>query len=165
MTLREIIKLAKKVGADAIHPGYGFLSENVNFVKRCQEEGIIFVGPEPEVMDRLGDKVSAKKIARACEVPLIEDNQKKLTDIKIVKSEAKNIGFPIMIKAVAGGGGRGMRVVRSEDELELLFNEAKGEAVRAFGDGTMFMEKFVRQTETYRSTNHGGQLRQPGSPF
>ena len=143
LDIEEIIKLAKKVGADAIHPGYGFLSENVNFVKRCQEEGIIFVGPEPEVMDRLGDKVSAKKIARACEVPLIEDNQKKLTDIKIVKSEAKNIGFPIMIKAVAGGGGRGMRVVRSEDELELLFNEAKGEAVRAFGDGTMFMEKFV----------------------
>ena len=80
LDIEEIIKLAKKVGADAIHPGYGFLSENVTFVRRCQEEGIIFVGPEPEVMDRLGDKVSAKKIARACNVPLIEDNQKELND-------------------------------------------------------------------------------------
>lgn len=143
LDIEEIIKLAKKVGANAIHPGYGFLSENVNFVRRCQEEGIIFVGPEPEVMDRLGDKVSAKKIARACKVPLIEDNENELTDIKVVKAEAKRIGFPVMIKAVAGGGGRGMRVVRNADELELLYNEAKGEAVRAFGDGTMFMEKFV----------------------
>jgi pyruvate carboxylase len=143
LDIEEIIKLAKKVGADAIHPGYGFLSENVTFVRRCQEEGIIFVGPEPEVMDRLGDKVSAKKIARACNVPLIEDNQKELNDIKVVKAEAKRIGYPVMIKAVAGGGGRGMRVVRKEEDLELLFNEAKGEAVRAFGDGTMFMEKFV----------------------
>ena len=143
LDIEEIIKLAKKIGVDAIHPGYGFLSENVNFVRRCQEEGIIFVGPEPEVMDRLGDKVSAKTIARSCDVPLIEDNRKELKDIKVLKEEAKRIGYPVMLKAVAGGGGRGMRVVRKEEDLELLFNEAKGEALRSFGDDTMFMEKFV----------------------
>ena len=143
LDIEEIINLAKKIGVDAIHPGYGFLSENVNFVRRCQEEGIIFVGPEPEVMDKLGDKVCAKTIARECNIPLIEDNQKELNNIDIVREEAKRIGLPIMMKAVAGGGGRGMRVVRKIEELELLFNEAKGEALRSFGDDTMFMEKFV----------------------
>ena len=143
LDIEEIINLAKKIGVDAIHPGYGFLSENVNFVRRCQEEGIIFVGPEPEVMDKLGDKVCAKTIARECNIPLIEDNQKELKNIDIVREEAKRIGLPIMMKAVAGGGGRGMRVVRKLEDLELLFNEAKGEALRSFGDDTMFMEKFV----------------------
>ncbi|NVJ46351.1 MAG: pyruvate carboxylase, partial [Cytophagia bacterium] len=143
LDIEEIISLAKREKVDAIHPGYGFLSENVNFVKACKAAGITFVGPEPEVMQRLGDKVQAKIVARNAEVPLIEDSQVDLTDSTIALQEAKKIGFPVMVKAAAGGGGRGMRVVRSEDQLEGSFNEAKGEAKKAFGDDTIFIEKFI----------------------
>ncbi|MEM6965669.1 MAG: pyruvate carboxylase [Bacteroidota bacterium] len=143
LDIEKIIQVAKKNEVDAIHPGYGFLSENVNFARRCREEGIIFIGPDPEVMDKLGDKVAAKKIARAVNVPLIEDSQEKLTSEEVVLEEAKRIGFPIMVKAAAGGGGRGMRVVQDAKSLLKAFNEAKGEAKTAFGDDTIFLEKFV----------------------
>jgi len=143
LDIEKIIQVAKKNNVDAIHPGYGFLSENVNFATRCREEGIIFIGPAPEVMDKLGDKVAAKKIARAVNVPLIEDSKRNLTSEEIVLEEAKRIGFPIMVKAAAGGGGRGMRVVRNSKSLVKAFNEAKGEAKTAFGDDTIFLEKFV----------------------
>ncbi len=145
LDIEEIIKVAKRNNVDAIHPGYGFLSENVNFARRCREEGIIFVGPQPEVMDKLGDKVAAKKIARAVGVPMIEDSQKDLTSQKIAMAEAKRIGYPIMVKAAAGGGGRGMRVVRNETELKTAYKEAKGEAKTAFGDDTVFLEKFIER--------------------
>ncbi|WP_286755698.1 pyruvate carboxylase [Roseivirga sp. UBA838] len=143
LNIDEIIALAKREGVDAIHPGYGFLSENVHFVRACKAAGITFVGPEPEVMQRLGDKVQAKIVARNAQVPLIEDSQEPLTSSAIALKEAKRIGFPVMVKAAAGGGGRGMRVVRSEDELERAFNEARGEAGKAFGDDTIFIEKFI----------------------
>ncbi|GAB4130023.1 MAG: pyruvate carboxylase [Raineya sp.] len=143
LDVEEIIALAKKVKADAIHPGYGFLSENVNLARRCREEGIIFVGPEPEVMEALGDKIASKKIAIEAQVPIIQDNQEAITTFEIALKEAKRIGFPIMVKASAGGGGRGMRVVRNEADLEKAYNEAKGEAGRSFGDDTLFMEKFI----------------------
>ncbi|WP_420385692.1 pyruvate carboxylase [Roseivirga sp.] len=143
LDIEEIISLAKREEVDAIHPGYGFLSENVNFVRACKEAGITFVGPEPEVMQRLGDKVQAKIVARNAEVPLIEDSQKDLTDSLVALQEAQKIGFPVMVKAAAGGGGRGMRVVRTEDQLEQAFNEAKSEAKKAFGDDTVFIEKFI----------------------
>lgn len=143
LDIEEIITLAKRKGVDAIHPGYGFLSENVRFARRCQEEGIIFIGPEPEVMDQLGDKVAAKKIALAAQVPIIEDSKEDLTDIQVAKKEAKRIGFPLMIKAAAGGGGRGMRVIRTEEELDRSFSEAKNEAGNAFGDDTVFFEKYI----------------------
>jgi len=143
LDVEEIIALAKKIKADAIHPGYGFLSENVNLARRCREEGIIFVGPEPEVMEALGDKIASKKIAIEAQVPIIQDNQQDLTTFEIALQEAQRIGFPVMIKASAGGGGRGMRVVRNEADLEKAYNEAKGEAKRAFGDDTLFMEKFI----------------------
>ena len=143
LDIPEIIALAKRENVDAIHPGYGFLSENVNFVRACKEAGITFVGPEPEVMQRLGDKVQAKIVARNAQVPLIEDSKVDLADSSIALAEAKKIGFPVMVKAAAGGGGRGMRVVRSEDQLEKAFNEAKGEAKKAFGDDTIFIEKFI----------------------
>ncbi|MFT6360983.1 MAG: pyruvate carboxylase, partial [Saprospiraceae bacterium] len=143
LDIEKIIQVAKKNDVDAIHPGYGFLSENVQFARRCREEGIIFIGPSPEVMDKLGDKVAAKKIARAVNVPLIEDSKKKLTSEEIILEEANRIGFPIMVKAAAGGGGRGMRVVRDPKSLVKAFNEAKGEAKTAFGDDTIFLEKFV----------------------
>jgi pyruvate carboxylase len=143
LDIEEIIRTAKKYEIDAIHPGYGFLSENVNFNRRCREEGIIFVGPSPDAMNMLGDKVAAKKIALACNVPMIEDSKAQLTDAAIALKEALGIGLPVMLKAAAGGGGRGMRVIRKEDELEKSFNEAKREAANAFGDDTIFIEKFV----------------------
>lgn len=143
LDIEEIIRLAKEKNIDAIHPGYGFLSENVQFARRCREEGIIFVGPSPEAMDRLGDKVAAKIAARECNVPVIEDSQIDLSDADIALKEAERIGFPVMIKAAAGGGGRGMRVVRNAEELKRAFNEAKGEAGKAFGIDTVFIEKFI----------------------
>ena len=143
LNIEGIIKLAKEQQIDAIHPGYGFLSENVNFATRCREEGITFIGPKPEVMHKLGDKVAAKKIAREVKVPLIEDSQKDLTSEAIVLEEAERIGFPIMVKAAAGGGGRGMRVVKNTTELKKAYKEAKGEALTAFGDDTIFLERYV----------------------
>ncbi len=143
LDIEEILALAKKEDVDAIHPGYGFLSENVHFVRRCKEEGIIFIGPEPEVMDQLGDKVKAKQVAQKAGVPLIEDSKKDLSSYEVAKSEAERIGFPVMVKAAAGGGGRGMRVVREPHHLENSFHEAKGEAKKAFGDDTIFIEKFI----------------------
>ncbi len=143
LDIEEIISVAKREGVDGIHPGYGFLSENVNLARRCREEGITFIGPQPEVMEQLGDKVQAKIVARNAQVPLIEDSKAELTSIDIVKQEADRIGFPLMVKAAAGGGGRGMRVVKRTEDLELSFNEAKGEAAKAFGDDTIFLEKFI----------------------
>jgi pyruvate carboxylase len=143
LDIEEIIRVAKANDADAIHPGYGFLSENVNFARRCEEEGIVFVGPEPEVMEQLGDKMAAKKLARRVGVPLIEDSRDPLLDEETVLREAKRIGFPVMIKAAAGGGGRGMRVVRNKEELIPEYREARREAMTAFGDDSVFLEKFI----------------------
>ncbi len=145
LDIEEIILLAKRQRVDAIHPGYGFLSENVHFVRRCQEEGIIFVGPDPEVMEKMGDKVSAKEIAIQAEVPVIEDSKQPLSSIEVALEEAERIGFPVMVKAAAGGGGRGMRVVRDSKMLKQSFTEAKNEALKAFGDDTVFLEKFIEQ--------------------
>lgn len=143
LSIESIIAVAKKCNADAIHPGYGFLSENSEFARACEVNGIIFIGPRPEVMDALGNKVAAKIVANKCKVPIIESNAVPLTSSNIANEEAKRIGFPIMLKAAAGGGGRGMRVVKDEDSLELAFNEAKREALNAFGDDTVFIEKYV----------------------
>ncbi|GAA5220290.1 pyruvate carboxylase [Membranihabitans marinus] len=143
LDIDEIIKVAKANDVDAIHPGYGFLSENVRFAERCKAEGIIFVGPTPEIMMALGDKVRAKEIAEAVNVPTIKDSQQDITSEEILLSEAENIGFPIMVKAAAGGGGRGMRIVRSASEIVAAYREAKREAKSAFGDDTIFLEKFI----------------------
>lgn len=139
----EIIGLAKSKNVDAIHPGYGFLSENSDFARKCAESGIIFIGPDPEVMDALGDKIIAKKIAVKCNVPIIESSKKKLTSLKVALSEAKNIGFPLMLKAASGGGGRGMRIICEAKDLEQHFDSARNESLNAFGDDTMFLEKYV----------------------
>lgn len=143
LDVEEIIRVAKLNGADAIHPGYGFLSENVTLAKRCGEEGIIFVGPRPDVMERLGDKVAAKKVAMEVGVPLIPDSRVPLLKLADAVNEAEYIGYPVMLKAAAGGGGRGMRVVRNEEEMSKSFFEAKNEAKKAFGDDTVFIEKFI----------------------
>ncbi len=143
LDIEEIIAVAKRNKVDAIHPGYGFLSENEHFARRCREEDIVFVGPEPEVMARLGDKVAAKELARSIDVPLIDDNKFPLTSENIALEEARRIGFPLMVKAASGGGGRGMRIVREELSLIAAFNEAKAEAKNAFGDDTVFFEKYI----------------------
>ena len=143
LDIEEIICVAKENGIDAIHPGYGFLSENVTFARRCREEGIIFIGPSPEAMEKLGDKVASKKVARSAGVPVIEDNTVPLSSSAIALEEAKRIGFPVIFKASAGGGGRGMRVIRVAEDLEKAFNEARREAGNAFGDDTIFIEKFI----------------------
>ncbi|WP_338874946.1 pyruvate carboxylase [Spirosoma sp. SC4-14] len=143
LDVEGIILLAKRHQVDAIHPGYGFLSENVKLARRCREEGIIFVGPSPEAMDALGDKVRAKNLATKAAVPLIPDSREENMTPEFALSEAKRIGFPVMVKAAAGGGGRGMRVVRQAEDFEKAFAEAKNEARNAFGDDTIFLEKFI----------------------
>ncbi len=154
LDIDSIISIAKDCGAEAIHPGYGFLSENFEFARRCRENNIVFVGPDPEVMQQLGDKVLAKQIALKCQVPLIESSKESLTTLEIAKAEASRIGYPVMLKAAAGGGGRGMRVIRSEEELNKSFPEAKREAKNAFGDDTVFFEKFI---DTPRPTTSPGK--------
>ena len=143
LDIEAMIEVAKLNQVDAIHPGYGFLSENVEFATRCREEGIVFVGPTPEAMAMLGDKVQAKTNAIAAGIPVIEDSKENLDTVDVARSEANRIGYPLMLKAVSGGGGRGMRVIRSEDELATAYVEARGEALKAFGDDTVFLEKFI----------------------
>ena len=145
LDVEGIILLAKRHKIDAIHPGYGFLSENVTLARRCRDENIIFVGPSPEAMDALGDKVRAKNLAQSAGVPLIPDSREENMSPEFALTEAERIGFPVMVKAAAGGGGRGMRVVRKAEDFEKSFAEAKNEARNAFGDDTIFLEKFVEE--------------------
>jgi len=144
LDIEEIISLAKKKQVDAIHPGYGFLSENVHFARRCAEEGIVFVGPRPESMAALGDKVRAKEVAQQQGVPMVPGNAQPLTSVDDALKEAERIGYPLILKAAAGGGGRGMRVAQDAEQLRRFYAEARGEAKSAFGDDTIFLEKFVR---------------------
>ena len=143
LDIEGLILLAKRQKIDAIHPGYGFLSENVTLARRCREEAIIFVGPSPEAMEALGDKVRAKNLAASANVPLIPDSLEENMSPERAQEEAERIGFPVMVKAAAGGGGRGMRVVRKAEDFSKAFSEAKNEAKNAFGDDTIFLEKFI----------------------
>jgi pyruvate carboxylase len=143
LSIDEIIRVALETGADAVHPGYGFLSENANLAQKCEENGLIFVGPKVSVLKSLGDKITAKKVAVENNIPVIQSNEKPLKNIEIALSEAAIIGYPVMLKAASGGGGRGMRVIRKATELKGAFNESKREALNAFGDDTVFLEKFV----------------------
>lgn len=145
LDMDAIIEVAVNCGANAIHPGYGFLSENATFARKCAENGIIFIGPRPEAMAALGDKVTAKEVAKKAGIPIIESNIPDLNDITTALSEAQRIGYPLMLKAASGGGGRGMRVVRTDEELKKSFPEARSEAKNAFGDDTVFLEKFVER--------------------
>ena len=145
LDIEEIIALAKEKKIDAIHPGYGFLSENVAFARRCREENIIFIGPDPETMERLGDKIAGKELAQSCGVPTIPGNEQDVTSEAIALEEARRIGYPIIFKASAGGGGRGIRVVRSDDELKNAYRDARAEAGKAFGSDALFMEKFLER--------------------
>ena len=139
----EIIALAKAKGVDAIHPGYGFLAENVEFAKACAAAGIEFIGPTAEMMDRLGDKIKSKIVANSVGVPTIPGVEKAIETEEEAVQFAESCGYPVMLKAAAGGGGRGMRIVRSKDELLPQFRSARSEAAKAFGIDDIFIEKYL----------------------
>ncbi|MFZ1685034.1 MAG: acetyl-CoA carboxylase biotin carboxylase subunit [Candidatus Zixiibacteriota bacterium] len=141
----NIITAAKESGADAIHPGYGFLSENATFAKRCVDEGIIFIGPKPETIALLGDKVAARATAEKAGLPLIKGANIDVTNLTACKATAREIGYPILVKAAAGGGGKGMRVVDAEDQLEESLRAAASEAKSAFGDSRVYIEKYLKR--------------------
>ncbi|WP_121614910.1 pyruvate carboxylase [Virgibacillus halodenitrificans] len=143
LDIEGIIELAKSVGVDAIHPGYGFLSENINFAKRCEEEGIIFIGPTSEHLHMFGDKVRARSQAVKAGIPVIPGTDGPVSSMEEVKDFGQKFGYPIIIKASLGGGGRGMRIVRSEKGLEDAYDRAKSEAKAAFGNDEIYVEKLI----------------------
>ncbi len=140
-----IVKIAVDSGCDAIHPGYGFLSENPDFAYECAKHGILFVGPSSKIMRALGNKVEAKKTANKAKVPTIPSTGPLPKDLKSCKSLAKKIGYPIMLKASWGGGGRGMRVIKKESEIETSVSTARREAKSAFGKDDVFFEKLIEK--------------------
>lgn len=139
----KIIEVAKKLNVDAIHPGYGFLSENADFSEACEKNNIIFIGPKSKAIKIMGSKLAAKEAVKAYNIPMVPGTEEAITDIPKAKKIAKEIGFPILIKASAGGGGKGMRVVENEAEFEAQMERAISEALNAFGDGAVFIEKYV----------------------
>lgn len=143
LNMDSIITAARNMGADAIHPGFGFLSENSTFVRKCKENGITFIGPEADVIDRMGNKSQARKTMMDAGVPVVPGTKEPVYSADIGKALAAQIGYPVMIKASSGGGGKGMRVAQSEDEFEFQFNVAQRESANAFGDDTMYIEHFV----------------------
>jgi len=139
----KIIDACIKTGADAIHPGYGFLSENAAFARMVREAGLTLIGPSPEAMEVMGNKLSAKAAALKYNIPMVPGTEEAITDINEAKQRAVEVGFPILIKAAAGGGGKGMRIVESENVFEEQMQLAVSEAVSAFGDGSVFIERYV----------------------
>lgn len=144
LDIDNIIKIALAANVDAIHPGYGFLSENPDFVDACERNGIVFIGPSSQIMNAMGDKISSKKMAIDAQVPIIPGVDYAIKDIDTATKIAIEVGFPIMLKASNGGGGRGMRIVNAIEDLEKEFNEAKNESKKAFGDDKIFIEKYLR---------------------
>ncbi len=139
----KIIDAAKSTGADAIHPGYGFLSENADFAERCRQEDLIFIGPEPEAIRRMGDKTEARELMSKADVPYPPGTKKELESIEEAEKVAEEIGFPVLIKAAAGGGGKGMRIVESKEDFKSSIKGAKSEARNAFGDDRVYIEKYL----------------------
>ncbi|NOZ34114.1 MAG: acetyl-CoA carboxylase biotin carboxylase subunit [Chlorobi bacterium] len=138
----KIIDFCKQLNVDAVHPGYGFLSENADFAKSVKDAGLIFIGPEPEAIKLMGNKLQAKATVKNYNIPMIPGTDKAITDIEAAKEIAKGIGYPILIKAAAGGGGKGMRVVEKPEDFEEQMNMAVNEATSAFGNGSVFIEKY-----------------------
>ena len=144
LDIDTIIKIALSTGVDAIHPGYGFLSENPDFADACERNGIVFIGPGSNIMNAMGDKISSKKIAIEANVPIIPGVDYAIKEVDEAKKIAAQVGYPVMLKASNGGGGRGMRIVNREEDLEKEFNEAKNESKKAFGDDMIFIEKYLK---------------------
>ncbi len=145
LVMDKIIQAALRTRSDAIHPGYGFLSENEDFAAKVREAGLIFIGPSPESIELMGSKLAAKAAVAKFNVPLVPGTSEPISDIKAAKKISKEIGYPILIKASAGGGGKGMRVVETEADFENQMERAVSEATSAFGDGSVFIEKYVTQ--------------------
>ncbi|MEI7676043.1 MAG: acetyl-CoA carboxylase biotin carboxylase subunit [Bacteroidales bacterium] len=162
LVIDNIIAAAKQYGADAIHPGYGFLSESAAFVRRCKEEGIIFIGPSAEAMISMGDKISARETMIAAGVPVVPGSQDNLETIEQMKAMVKTIGLPVMLKATAGGGGKGMRLIRNESEIEDAFFSAKSEAANSFGNDIVYIEKYIESPHHIEfqilGDNHGNVI-------
>src|SRR5215510_13844310 len=155
----EIIELAKRHEIDAIHPGYGLLSERASFARKCRDAVIVFIGPTPEAIDALGDKIAARKVAEAAGVPVVPGTPEPLRSLEAARAFADKAGYPVLIKAAAGGGGRGMRVVRSAADLAEALERARSEAKKAFGDDSVFLEKLVARPKHIEvqvlGDNHG----------
>lgn len=144
LNMNNIIAAAEITHADAIHPGYGFLAENSKFARLCAEHDIIFIGPTPETIDKMGDKAEARKTMISAGVPVIPGSKDVIPTIEEAREKAQEIGVPLVIKAVAGGGGKGMRIVSRQEDFDNLFHAAKNEAKKAFGDDRVYIEKFIR---------------------
>jgi pyruvate carboxylase len=145
LDIAEMLRVAREAGVDAIHPGYGFLSENPDFATACEEAGIVFIGPSPQVMRTMGNKVAARNLAKASGVPVVPATGALPRDLDAIVSEARAIGFPLMLKASWGGGGRGMRAIESEDDLTSQVEAARREALAAFGNDEIYLERLVRR--------------------
>lgn len=143
LQMDKIIQVCQELNVDAVHPGYGFLSENAAFARKVTEAGIIFIGPSPEAIEVMGSKLAAKDAVSKYDIPMVPGTAKAITDIEAAKLKANDIGYPILIKASAGGGGKGMRVVENPADFEEQMNRAVSEAVSAFGDGSVFIEKYI----------------------
>ncbi|MEQ8525638.1 acetyl-CoA carboxylase biotin carboxylase subunit [Gracilimonas sp.] len=145
LVIDKIIDAVKQTGADAVHPGYGFLSENAAFAKRCKKENIIFIGPEPKAIRLMGDKTEARELVTKAGIPTPPGLKSELKDIEEARSVADDIGYPILVKAAAGGGGKGMRIVHKKEEFEASIKAAKSEARNAFGDDRIYIEKYLEE--------------------
>ena len=143
LVMSNIIEAAKITGAEAIHPGYGFLAENADFARACVDNDLVFIGPSAECIERMGDKSSARETMKACGVPTVPGSDGCIDTVEEARAFAEEVGYPVLIKATAGGGGKGIRLVKTEDELEQAFKTASSEAQQAFGDGRMYMEKYI----------------------
>ncbi|MGH9333701.1 MAG: biotin carboxylase N-terminal domain-containing protein, partial [Vicinamibacteria bacterium] len=144
LRMEAILEAAKETGAEAIHPGYGFLSENARFALACRESGIVFVGPPAEAVARMGNKAEARRAARKAGTPVVPGTE-PLSSVDDAESEAERIGYPLLVKATAGGGGKGMRHVTSRRELPAAFEQARSEAISSFGDPSVYLEKYVER--------------------
>lgn len=145
LDIERVIDAARVVGADAIHPGYGFLSENPAFARACEDANITFIGPDAHVIALMGDKATARRMAMEADVPITPGSATTLPDVATARAAATKIGYPVLLKATAGGGGRGMRVVRDGESLAARFTDATREALSAFGDGGLYVEKFLER--------------------
>src|SRR6266699_5438898 len=161
LDIAGIVALAKEKGVDAIHPGYGFLSENPAFARACEKAGITFIGPPPNLLELLGDKTAARRLAASAGVPVLPGTENPVESPEEAQKIAQEIGYPVIVKAAMGGGGRGMRVVHDAAQLDALLEEAQGEARSAFGDASVFLEKYLpraRHLEVQILADHHGNL-------
>jgi 3-methylcrotonyl-CoA carboxylase alpha subunit len=147
INIENVIKGAKASGCDALHPGFGFLSENATFADQCERQGLTFIGPSPESMRLFGDKIKAKDFCESLEVPTLKSYRGSDQSLKRLMTEAKNLSYPVLIKASAGGGGRGMRVVHKEEDFKEALDSAKAEALKAFGSDEVFLEQYLERSK------------------